>query len=263
MTRIHLFEFTDLPWYPQEFRDIQTDYLQFASSMGSGHNNLIPLFQKALGHAKTSRIVDLCSGGIGPWKNLQKQLYDNGLSVKITLTDKFPNVKSIIKLANNSIPGIEYYPKSIDARDVPEKMDGMRTMFEGFHHFRPEEAREILFDAQSKGRAIGVFEASLIPPFGIILLILSPIITLLTYLFITPFIRPFRPSRILWTYLLPIVPLATCWDGVISLLRVYSEKELNDLVDLIRTKNYVWETGKASTGTPIFNFTYIIGYPNG
>jgi hypothetical protein len=262
MTRIQLFEFTDLPWYPKEFRDIQTDYLQFASSMGSGHKNLIPLLKKAMDQAKTSRIVDLCSGGMGPWKNLQKQLNDTGLEVNITLTDKYPNQKTITKLANNAIPGIEYYPDSIDARNVPKNMDGMRTMFEGFHHFRPEDARKILSDAQAKGRAIGVFEASVIPPTGILLLVLSPIITLLTYILVTPFIRPFRFSRIIWTYLLPVVPLATCWDGVISLLRVYSEKELNDLVDPIKTKNYAWEIGQASTGTPIFNFTYIVGYPN-
>jgi hypothetical protein len=262
MTRIQLFEFTDLPWYPQEFRDIQTDYLQFASSMGSGHKNLIPLFQKALGQAKTSKIVDLCSGGMGPWKYLQKQLNDLGVEAKITLTDKYPNQKAINKFAHSEIPGIEYCKESIDARKVPEKMEGMRTIFEGFHHFRPEDARKILSDAQEKDRAIGIFEASLIPPSGILLLVLSPIITLITYILVTPFIRPFRLSRIFWTYLIPMVPIATCWDGVISLLRVYSEKELHDLVDPIRTKNYTWEIGQASTGTPIFNFTYIVGYPN-
>jgi len=33
-------------------------------------------------------------------------------------------------------------------------------------------------------------------------------------------------------------------------------------VDPIRTNDYAWEIGRASTGTPIFNFTYIVGYPN-
>jgi hypothetical protein len=261
MTRIQSFEFTDLSWYPQVFRDMQTDYLQFAASMGAGHENLVPLFQKALGHAKTEKIVDLCSGGMGPWKNLKKQLNDTGLAVTITLSDKFPNQKTIAKLAGSPIQGVAYCPDPIDARDVPGNLDGMRTLFEGFHHFRPEEARKILADAQAKRQAIGVFEASLVPPSGVLLLILSPIITLLTYLFVTPFIRPFSLARLLWTYLLPVVPLATCWDGVISLLRVYSVKELNELVDPIRVKDYVWETGLASTGTPIFNFTYLIGYP--
>ena len=75
MRRIHLFEFTDLTWYPQTFRDIQTDYLQFVTTRGSGHENLVPLFAKALGAAGTNEIVDLCSGGTGPWLRLREQLH--------------------------------------------------------------------------------------------------------------------------------------------------------------------------------------------
>ncbi len=48
MKRIHLFEFTDQPWYPQTFRQIQTDYLQFATTLGTGHKNLVPLLRKAM-----------------------------------------------------------------------------------------------------------------------------------------------------------------------------------------------------------------------
>jgi len=261
MARIHLFEFTDLPWYPRTFRDIQTDYLQFASSMGSGHKNLIPLFKRALNHGNTIKIIDLCSGGMGPWKNLIRQLHESGLPVTVTLTDKFPNPGSLSRLANRPIPGIEYWAESVDAANVPHAMEGMRTLFEGFHHFRPGQAREILKDAQENGNAIGVFEAGLIPPFGLILLILSPIITLLAYFIVTPFIRPFSFSRIFWTYFLPIVPLATCWDGIVSLLRVYSIRELNDLVGPLRKSDYVWEIGLAGTGTPVFNFIYVVGYP--
>jgi len=262
MTRIQLFEFTDMTWYPQTFRTIQTDYLQLASSLGSGHKNLIPLLIKALQKAKTSNIIDLCSGGMGPWKNLQKQLEKEGVVVNIQLTDKYPNLDSIKRISDLSNLRIRYIPDSIDATNVPGQLEGMRTIFEGFHHFKPEQARQILMDAQEKGKSIGVFDASLIPPYGIILLVLSPIITLLTYLFATPFIRPFSLSRLFWTYILPIVPLATCWDGIVSLLRVYSVEELNSLVDPFRNTKYVWETGIASTGTPIFNFTYIVGYPN-
>lgn len=53
MRRIHLFEFMDLSWYPQTFRRIQTDYLQFAATLGSGHKYLIPLFKRVLDHAQT------------------------------------------------------------------------------------------------------------------------------------------------------------------------------------------------------------------
>ena len=145
--------------------------------------------------------------------------------------------------------------------NVPPHLKGMRTLFEGFHHFKPEQARSILQDAIEKRVAIGIFEASLKPPLGLFFLLLAPITTLLSYLFITPFIKPHTLSRFFWTYLVPIVPLATCWDGVISLLRVYSLQDLKELTALFQSKDYVWETGQASTGTPIFEFTYLLGYP--
>ena len=72
MPRIHLFEFTDLSWYLDVFRRIQTDYLQFVTSLGSksggsGHQVLIPLMIKAMQQASMTEIVDLCSGAGGPW----------------------------------------------------------------------------------------------------------------------------------------------------------------------------------------------------
>lgn len=64
-TYIHLFEFTDQPWYPRLFRRMQTDYLQFLGCQGYAHQFLAPLLVKALQKAGTTQIVDLCSGGAG------------------------------------------------------------------------------------------------------------------------------------------------------------------------------------------------------
>ena len=41
----------------------------------------------------------------------------------------------------------------------------------------------------------------------------------------TPFIRPFRWSRLFWTYVIPLVPLTCWWDGVVSQLRAYTPAE--------------------------------------
>lgn len=79
MRRIHLFEFTDQAWYPAAFRRMQTDYLQFAATLGAGHKNLLPLFLKAMQHAGTTQIVDLCSGGSGPWVRLQEHFRQAGM----------------------------------------------------------------------------------------------------------------------------------------------------------------------------------------
>jgi hypothetical protein len=248
MTRIHLFEFTDLSWYPDVFRRVQTDYLQFAASMGTGHKYLVPLFRKALAHARTNRIVDLCSGGSGPWLHLVDQLAEAGLDVSVTLTDLYPHPVSVRVTG----PRVSYLTEPVDATNVPAALTGMRTLFEGFHHFKPEQATDILRDAAKKGEPIGIFEASLTPPIGPLLLVLSPLITLLTYLLVTPFIRPVTLPRLVFTYLLPVVPLATCWDGVVSMLRGYSPDELRALAASVDVEGYVWEAGKASTGTGVF-----------
>lgn len=261
MKRIHLFEFMDLSWYPQTFRRIQTDYLQFAATLGSGHKHLIPLFKKAMDHAQTTEIVDLCSGGSGPWVRLQEEFKQVGLSVKINLTDKYPHPAALQKWSETSRQGISYLAEPVDATQVPPHLKGMRTLFEGFHHFKPEQAKAILQDAVEQKAAIGIFEASLKPPLGFFLLLLAPLMTLLAYLLMTPFIKPHTFSRFFWTYLLPLVPLATCWDGIISLLRVYSVQELRELTGSLPNHDYTWEAGQASTGTPLFVFTYLVGYP--
>ncbi len=261
MRHIHLFEFMDLPWYPQTFRRIQTDYLQFAATLGSGHKHLIPLFKKALDHAQTMEIVDLCSGGSGPWVRLQEEFNQAGLSLKINLTDKYPDPAAIQKWSETSRQGIRYLAEPVDAMEVPAHLKGMRTLFEGFHHFRPEQARSILQDAVEKKVAIGIFDASLKPPLGLFLLLLAPLMTLLGYFVVTPFIKPRTFSRFFWTYLIPLVPLATCWDGIVSLLRVYSVQELKELIGTFPHNDYTWEAGQASTGTPLFVFTYLVGYP--
>jgi hypothetical protein len=137
LQRIHLFEFLDLPWYPQTFRRMQTDYLQFAASMGMGHQNLVPLLSKAMQHAGTAQIVDLCSGGSGPWMRLQEHFKRAGLSVSIKLTDKYPHPEAVHKWAGASPQGIEYLSEPVDAMQVPPHLKGMRTLFEGFHHLSP------------------------------------------------------------------------------------------------------------------------------
>jgi hypothetical protein len=261
LRRIQLFEFTDLSWYPQAFRRIQTDYLQFVATLGAGHKNLAPLIMKAMQRAGTTEILDLCSGGSGPWMRLKEQFRQAGWPVSVKLTDKYPHPEALHKWSVSSSQGIEYLAEPVDALYVPHHLKGMRTLFEGFHHFEPEKARSILWDAMENRAAIGVFEASLKAPMGLFFLILSPLATLIGYLLLTPFIKSRSLSRFVWTYLIPVVPLVTCWDGVVSFLRVYSLQDLKELTDSLPGKDYHWETGQASTGTPFFTFTYLLGYP--
>src|SRR5512146_1025659 len=108
MKRIHLFEFTDQPWYPQTFRRMQTDYLQFVATRGSSYKYLIPLLQKAMRNANTTEVVDLCSGSSGLWVQLQEQFQRDEWPVHITLTDKYPNPTTVEKWTQRCHAGIRY-----------------------------------------------------------------------------------------------------------------------------------------------------------
>jgi hypothetical protein len=85
-------------------------------------------------------------------------------------------------------------------------------------------------------------------------MIFSPITVLLT----TPFIRPFHIGRIIFTYLIPIVPVLILWDGVVSSLRTYSVDEMNELVSNLHNKeNFNWEVGRVKSGPT--NILYLLG----
>ncbi len=261
MKRIQLFEFTDLPWYPAAFRRMQTDYLQFAGTRGSAYRHLVPLLARVMGHVGTREIIDLCSGSSGPWLRLQQEFERLGQPVHVTLTDQYPDPATIRKWGREPAC-IRYRPEPVDARRVPGELRGTRTLFEGFHHFPPVDAACILRDALEQRDGIAIFQIVLTPPLAPMLLALSPLITLVSYLLLTPFIRPCSWSRFLWTYLLPVVPLATCWDGIVSLLRVYGLKDLDELIGPLRRDDYTWEAGIAATGVPVFEHVYLLGWPS-
>ena len=262
MRRPHLFEFLDQGWYPSIFRQIQTDYLRFAHTMQPGPHPAAALIAAVLRRTGTVDVVDLCSGGAGPWARLQRDLARIEPAVSVKLTDKYPRWDALRRAGAVPDTGIECVAESVDATAVPTHLRGMRTVFEGFHHFAPEQARAILADAAYQRVPIGVFEVALPRP---LVLVLAPVLMLTTiaaYLVVTPSLKPRTIARFLWTYLLPVVPLATCWDGVVSLLRVYSPEELLELTSQLPRDAYTWEIGNTSTPVPGLRYVYLLAYPD-
>jgi hypothetical protein len=151
---------------------------------------------------------------------------------------------------------VDFIAEPVDAMAVPVSLPRFRNMFASFHHFRPDAARSILRRALEQQRPIGIFELTERSVLGLFGSLVLPIFVLL----VTPFIRPFRWSRLVWTYLLPIVPLMVIWDGFVSCLRTYLAKELQDMVVGVGVSDYVWEIGRACSRTAPA-VTHLIGYP--
>ena len=70
----HLIEIHEKPWCPASLRDAATDYLQLTATLANLYANLAPVLDRALDRAGTRRIIDLCSGGGGPWFRLHAAL---------------------------------------------------------------------------------------------------------------------------------------------------------------------------------------------
>jgi len=74
--------------------------------------------------------------------------------------------------------------------------------------------------------------------------------------------RPFQWSRLIWTYLIPVVPFVMFFDGLMSCLRSYSLRELNQLTEDVRSQEYRWSIGEEHGGLFPVAITYLIGQPS-
>lgn len=259
MPRLHLFELEDLPWFPRTIRDLATDYLHFMETQFALHRPVVPLLRDAVQKSGSTRVVDLCSGGGGPTLALHEALITDGLTIPFTLTDKYPNLAAFRSLAATHPQGISYVEDSVDAADVPRGLIGFRTMFNAFHHFAPAAARAVLRSAVDAAQPIGVFEI----PERAIAMTIPLLFTPLYVAVATPFIRPFRWRRLLWTYLLPLVPLTCWWDGIVSQLRAYTVSELKELTRGLGDADYDWQAARIRIGSTPGHVTYLIGIPKG
>jgi hypothetical protein len=255
MRRLHLLELEDQAWFPAIARDLATDYLQFAQTATGIHKVMTPLIGEALAAAGLTHIVDLCSGGSGPLIAILDDLRQSGMPATATLTDLFPNLPAFERAASASDGAIDYVRAPVDARAVPRELNGLRTLFNGFHHFRPADAAAILADAARGAQPIAIFEFSR-RSFGTLIPILfMPLFVWLS----TPFMRPITWKRLVFTYPIPLVPFTCLWDGIVSQLRAYTIEELRELGRAADSMD--WRAGTVTIARGSGKLTYLIGTP--
>jgi hypothetical protein len=205
------------------------------------------------------RLLDLCAGSGGPSRAIARLLREeHGYDVDLVLTDLYPNVGAWKHMRTSSRDDFAYVSEPVDASRVAPGTTGFRLLCNGFHHFRPEQAQAILRDAVAQRRGIALFETIDPGPLGVA----QPLVLVAMMFLLTPFVRPFQWWRLLYTYVVPAVPLCLLWDAVVSWLRIYSTDDLRELTTAIDPESsYDWEIGRGRTpGVPIKN-TFLIGTP--
>jgi len=257
--RFQLIELHEQSWFPSTIRDEITDAMQFALNWIDVYAPAAPIIRNVLDFTGSRCILDLCSGGGGPWLDLASEFQLEDRTTGILLTDKYPNLPApkASKDFNKAPANIDFYPHPVDAMDIPDDLNGLRTMFSSFHHFPPDNARAILQNAVDAGAGICIFEVTRRNALTILLMLPWALVPFL----VTPWIRPFRWSRLLWTYIVPIIPLVLLFDGIVSCLRTYRPHELRRIVDKLRGARYRWEIGEHSGRDNCVTISCLAGYP--
>ena len=256
--RKHFFELMDQRWWPHTLRQCMTEYLSFVANKTGLFVSGVPRLAAALHKTNSHSLLDLCAGDGGIWASVQPRLSAQAQVDKILLTDLYPSL-TVRNSVTESSALFEYVREPVDATRVPPHLSGFRTLWNGFHHFPEVQAAQILRDAVSARTGVAIFEGTRRDfPSVLGMILLVPLIVLV----VTPFIKPFRLSRLLLTYLLPILPLAIGFDGLVSCLRVYSPDELHKLVAQADSQGaYDWEIGEDKGEKQPVIITYLIGTP--
>ena len=254
MARVHLFEFGDLAWFPQVLREAETTYLSTCYRLlPTMSRRWAELIATALPAREDAEILDLCSGSGGAMPAILDELVKLGYDARATLTDLFPSPES------TSHPRVTWLRDPVDARFVPAQQAGVLTMFSAFHHFRPHDAKAILKGAFDARRAICIFESG--APASLLTVGMMAGVPL-AVLLLMPFSRPLRWGYILFTYLIPLLPFIVLWDGMVSLLRVYSPEQLTEMTEDLQATDYSWEIGEIRLNVmPGVGLPYLIGRP--
>ncbi len=203
-------------------------------------------------------IIDLCSGRSGPILPLNAELAGRGVRIPVVLTDKYPDHEFAVGFAQKAELGVTYRRESVDATNVPAGLAGLRTLFNSFHHFRPDQARAILTDAYRNRQPIAIFEITQRTALRVATSFPASFLGVFLLIFL---MKPRRPLWWLGTWVVPVIPLVVGWDGLVSHLRSYTPGELLEMTAGMNRDGYRWGTGTVKAPRAGVVVTYLIGTP--
>jgi hypothetical protein len=266
MKRIQLFEFEDFTWLPKPIRTGMTNLIVVFHKMTGTSAVIAGLIEKVRSEHPFKQMVDLGSGSGGAMPEVVRQLNESTEEqpVHLILTDLHPHPDLVARFNKNGGDRISYHPESVDATSLRGELPGLRTMMNSFHHMPENKARAILRSAQESKQPMLIYEMAEnnIPTWiWWLFLPISLSILIIMTLFMTPFVRPLSWQQLVFTYLIPVIPILYAWDGQASLVRMYTFKDVEELLKDLKQDDYRWEMGQAKKANGKKQGYYILGIP--
>lgn len=225
MNRRQIPQITNTKWFPSFLTRCIYEFMTWFVVKVNASKPFIPVIEEGLKHANRIIVIDKkCGAGFATVDHL--------------IDGKIKRVK-------------------VDADNFEATEEGLYLSVNSFHQFTVKEAKEILAQVSKNRQPIVVVEGnndSLWQVFGMTVIV--PLTVILT----APFVKPFRLERLVFTYLIPLLPSVTFLDGFIALFKLYAPKDLDELTASLNEENYYWRSGKMDNGRG-GKIIFLIGHP--
>ena len=221
---MRLFEFEDQIWFPKNLRRWQMDYIRMAIKLLDPYRNLQSPW---ISEEPPDTRVDLASGAGEPVPELYQRWSPNDRPIQLIRTDLYPSGEGIdfLDLRSDAYPPAHLY-----------------TLFNAFHHLDSMDQLQIMARMSVSRTALIAEPLSRNPlTFLGVFVLTGP-----GNFILSPFVRPFSWPRMFWTYIIPIVPVVTCWDGLISVLRTPRSKDFRELAKMASNDHFIWRAESIS-----------------
>ena len=227
MKRKQVFQFSNQKWYPSFLKRDMYEFMSWFVGKVNAAKPFLPVLEEVIGHTQTKTIINIDSK-IGA-----------GIETVLTLLPE----------------GTEVINVELERFSTHNK--GMYTFINSFHQLDEKKATYYLTQIADSGNSVAVLEGNNDSLWQVVgMTIFVPLTVILS----APFVQPFRITRLIFTYLIPILPVVTMLDGFLALFKLYNPNDLNELVSNIPVKSYVWKSGKADNGRG-GKIIYLMGYP--
>lgn len=215
MKRKQITQIINTSWCPKFIKKLVAEFLSWFVVKVNATKPFIPLIESMVNDAHSNQII-----------NIDFNIGAGIESVK-------PYLKEDIQI------------KSIPISDFNTDTKGVYLFLNSFHQLNVKQAKEILSQIVNSKNPIIIVEGNNDSLWQVVgMTVFVPLTTLLT----APFVKPFRLTRLLFTYIIPVLPLIITIDGCIALLKLYNPKDLLELTSSINAPKYEWKAGKNDNG---------------
>lgn len=220
----HLFEFMDVAWLPSGLRATMRDILECGNSkpFRPYYDWVADEVLRVTADGRYQRIVELGAGTAPITRHLARDPRSDGLS--LIVCDGNPDEPAYRELQSR-------YPDKVDPRYEPVDFSqphswgpGTLLVLSGtFHHIPARQRPQVLETLDQSADRVMIFEPLRKTLSSILFVFLSLFPALLVPLWYLG--RPGRLRRVLWCWLVPMVPLMFWWDGIASCLRMWTREQ--------------------------------------